>query len=116
MSEFNLLSEWDFKKEIVKWLLKYDRTFFRMEGYDLDDYVLQYRLPDFDYVHVDSFIDDNDDVITYLKAKISLRATGTRSCKDEELVFYHVLRTFIDSPEVEPYPIGYIIKEYKHGR
>lgn len=116
MSDLNLLSEHEFKKEVVKWLLKYDRTFYRIEGYDLDDYTFQYQMPDYDYVHVDSFIDDNDDVLTYLKAKISLNSTRSRSCRDEELVFYHVLRTFIDSPEVEPYPMGYIIKEYKHGR
>ncbi len=116
MRELNLLTEREFKEEVVKWLLKYDRLFFITEGYGLDDYVHQYKLPEFDYVHVDSFIDDNDDVLTYLKAKISLNSTCTRSCRDEELVFYHVLRTFIDSPEVEPYPMGYIIKEYKHGR
>jgi hypothetical protein len=115
MSDLNLLTEREFKREVVKWLLKYDRIFFRKEDYDLDDYVLEYRLPEFEYVHVDSFIDDNDDVLTFLKAEITLDNVRSRSCKEQKLVFYHVLRTFIDSPEVEPYPMGYHIASYIQG-
>ena len=53
MSRNNLLSEKEFKEEIVRWRLKYDRIFFIKEGYELEDYVHEYDFPDFDYVHVD---------------------------------------------------------------
>lgn len=112
MRESDLLSEWEFKEKVVKWLLKYDITFYRFPGYDLEDYVEMYRLPDFDYVHHESFVDVNGDVITYLKAEMSLKPSESRSFEREKLKFFHVLKTFIDSPEVEPYPMGYIIIGY----
>ncbi len=109
MEKYKLLTEWEFKKEIVKWLLKYDIGYFRMEDYTIDDYAYDYDLPDFDYVHYDSFIDSNDDVITYLKAEMLLKASESKTFREQKFVFFHLLRTFIDSPEVEPYPMGYII-------
>lgn len=112
MTDSKLLSEWEFKQKVVDWLLKYDIGFFRLPGYDRDDLAQMYTLPDFDYVHYDSYIDDDDDVLTYLKGEMSLKASQSRSFKEQRLVFYHVLKTFIDSPEVEPYPMGYIIVGY----
>ncbi len=111
MRDYKLLSEWEFKKEIVKWLLKYDIGYYRMEYYTIDDYAFDYDLPDFDYVHYDSFIDSNDDVITYLRAEMLLKASESRTFREQRFVFFHLLKTFIDCPEVEPYPMGYIIIE-----
>ncbi len=112
MIDSKLLSEREFKQKVVEWLLKYDIGFLRLPGYGLEDYAITYDLPDFDYVHYDSYIDDDDDVLTYLKGEISLKASESRSFKEQRLVFYHVLKTFIASPEVEPYPMGYIIVGY----
>ena len=116
MSPTERLSEKEFKEEVVRWLMKYDRTFFRKEGYELDDYVHEYRLPDFDYVHVDSFIDDNGDVLTYLRGELIIDRIRSRSCTKQKLIFYHTIRTFIDSPEVEPYPMGYTIVAYEEDK
>ncbi len=116
MSWINPMSETEFKKELVKWHLKYDRMFFRKEDYSIEDYAEEYKLPDFDYVHVDSFIDDDGDVVTYLRSDITLDRIRSRSCTVQRVVFYHVIRTFIDSPEVEPYPMGYTIVAYEEDK
>ena len=116
MSWINPMSEREFKEEIVRWRLKYDRIFFIKEGYELEDYVHEYKLPDFDYVHVDSFIDDDGDVVTYLRGELTISRTQSRNCKTQRMIFYHVIRTFIDSPEVEPYPMGYTIVGYEEDR
>ncbi len=45
-----------------------------------------------------------------LRGEISLSDWQTRNGREpRKLVFYKVLKTFIDTPEVEPYPMGYII-------
>ena len=111
-----LLSEKEFTKKVVEWLLKYDIGFLRAPDYTIDDYVHEYTLPDFDYVHVDSFVDEDGDLLTYLKAEMLLKASESRTFKEQRLVFYHILKTFIDSPEVEPYPMGYYIVGYYQSR
>lgn len=116
MSRNNLLSEKEFKEEIVRWRLKYDRIFFIKEGYELEDYVHEYDFPDFDYVHVDSFIDDDGDVMTYLRGELTIDRTQSRNFKTQRMIFYHIIKTFIDSPEVEPYPMGYIIVDYREKK
>lgn len=115
MSDSNYLSEFEFKRKVCEWLLKYDISFVFPPWFTLDDMAQVYRLPEIDYVHLDSFIDENDDVLTYLKGEISLKASQSKSCKKQKIVFYHILRTFIDSPEVEPYPVGYYIAAYVQG-
>ncbi len=109
MSDSNYLSEFEFKKKVCEWLLKYDISCVMPPWSDLDDMAYQYRIPDIDYVHLDSFIDENDDVLTYLKGELLLRASQSRSCKVQKFQFYYILRTFIDSPDVEPYPMGYYV-------
>lgn len=109
MSDSDYLNEFEFKKRLCKWLLKYDISYVKPYDYTLDDMAEEYRLPDIDYVHLDSFIDDNGDVLTYLKGELSLKASQSRSFRVQKFQFYHILRTFIDSPEVEPYPMGYYI-------
>ncbi len=110
------LSEKEFKKEVVKWLLKYDGIFLRSEGFTLDDYAHQYKLPDFDYVHLDSVVDDDGDVLTFLKGEVVISRMRSRDFKEHKIIFLHILRTFIDSPEVEPYPMGYSIVTYTEER
>ncbi|MBQ8764113.1 MAG: hypothetical protein IJZ07_08415 [Clostridia bacterium] len=109
MKDPKLLSEWEFKLKVVDWLLKYDIAFFRFPGFTRDDYADMYRLPDFDYVHTISMIDSDGDLMTMLKGEMHLKSSQSRSFNEEKLVFFHVLKTFIDSPEVEPFPMGYII-------
>ncbi len=111
MKDPKLLSEWEFKQKVVDWLLKYDITFFRLPGFTRDDFAEMYRLPDIDYVHIISMVDKDGDLMTMLRGELNLKASESRSFNKEKLVFYYVLKTFIDSPEVEPYPMGYIISD-----
>lgn len=115
MTDLNLLTEWEFKAEIVKWRMKYDRIYFRKETYEFEDYVRFLRLPEIDYVHVDSFYDSDGDMITYLKGSMKIDRTQSKNTRSQEVTFYYVIRTFIDCPEVEPYPMGYYIISYKEG-
>ena len=115
MTDLNLLTEWEFRAELTKWRLKYDRLFFRFEDYEFEDYVMRLKLPEIDYVHVDSFYDSDGDMITYLKGSLKIDRTQSRNARSQEVTFYYVIRTFIDCPEVEPYPMGYYITSYKEG-
>ena len=106
----DILSEAEFKLRLCEWLLENDRICFLQNGETLEDYAERYRLPDFDYVHTQSFPDEQGDLITLLKSKIYLRDWETRNgMEPKKFEFYLVLKTMTDSPEVEPFPMGYII-------
>ncbi len=106
----DILSEGEFKKRLALWVLDNDRGAVIPSGYSREDYAELYRLPDFDYIHTQSLADENGDLITLLKSGIYLRDWETRNGKEaRKFEFYHVLKTLTDSPEVEPFPMGYII-------
>ena len=105
-----LLSEEEFKRRLAFWILDNRRTAFVPYSYSSEDFPDFYRMPDFDYVHIKSFEDCYGDLITVLKSGIYLRDWETRNgYHHKKFEFYHILKTFIDSPEVEPFPMGYII-------
>lgn len=104
-----ILSEHEFKERLAFWLLDNDIGACIPYGGSRKDFAESYRLPDFDYVHTQSFADENGDLITLLKSGIYLKEWESRSGKESSFEFYHVLKTLTDSPEVEPFPMGYII-------
>lgn len=105
-----ILTETEFKIEVCKWLNKNQRAFF-IEPFTLEEVAFSYRLPDnLRYTHTQSLRDENGDLLTFLKSGIYLRDWETIDGKHHrQLEFYKVLKTFIDTPDVEPYPVGYII-------
>lgn len=106
----DIISEKEFKVKMCRWLLKNDRIFRIPEDEDFEDYAEHYPVPDFDYVHTQSFEDANGDLITLLKGKIHLKGWETRNgTEPRTFEFYHVLKTLTDTPEVEPFPVGYIV-------
>lgn len=105
-----LLTEYEFKTELCKWLLKNKRACVLCDDESLEDFVFSYRLPEFDYVHTQSAADVNGDLITMLKSSYVLRDWETKSGKKRaEFKFYLVLKTCTDTPNSEPFPIGYFI-------
>ena len=105
-----LLSEEEFKRRLAFWILDNRRTAFVPYSYSREDFPDLYRLPDFDYVHLKSFEDYYGDLITVLKSGIYRRDWETRNgYHPKKFEFYLILKTFIDSPEVEPFPMGYMI-------
>lgn len=104
-----ILSEAQFKLALCDWLLENDRCAFLSNGMSCEDFAQTYRLPDFDYVHTQSFADENGDLITLLKSEMHLKNWETKNGIEEKtFTFYKVLKTMTDNPEVEPYPMGYI--------
>lgn len=104
-----ILSEHEFKERLAFWLLDNDIGACIPYGSTRKDFAESYRLPDFDYVHTQSFADENGDLITLLKSGVCLKEWESRSGRESKFEFYHVLKTLTDSPEVEPFPMGYII-------
>lgn len=104
-----ILNEHEFKERLAFWLLDNDIGACIPYGGTREDFAQSYRLPDFDYIHTQSFADENGDLITLLKSGVSLKEWESRSGKACSFEFYHVLKTLTDSPEVEPFPMGYII-------
>lgn len=112
MINSEILSEVEFKKRYLEWRLKNDigMTIPRYET--AESYAETYPMPDFDYVHTQSFADENGDLISLLKGNVHLSDWMTRNRKEpKDFNFYLVLKTLTDSPEVEPFPMGYIIVE-----
>lgn len=106
----DILSEAEFKRRLADWLLENDRGVFLSGSMTREEYIEAYRLPDFDYVHTQSFADENGDLITLLHSEIKLRDWETKNGREpRRFEFYLVLKTMADSPEVEPFPMGYII-------
>ena len=107
-----ILSEVEFKRKFLRWRLKNDIGMTVPRGENIDDYASVYPMPDFDYVHTQSFADENGDLISLLKSSYHLSGWMTRNGKNAmDFTFYLVLRTMTDSPEVEPFPVGYIVVE-----
>ena len=106
----DILSEAEFKRRLVNWLLENDRGAFLGGSMTREEYIETDRLPDFDYVHTQSFADENGDLITLLRSEIRLSDWETKNGREpRKFEFYRVLKTMTDSPEVEPFPMGYII-------
>lgn len=106
----DVLSEDEFKKRLAFWLLDNDKAAVPGDGVSREEYAENYRLPEFDYVHTQSFADENGDLISLLKSEVRLRDWETRSGKaPKSFTFYLVLKTSASSPETEPFPMGYII-------
>ncbi len=105
-----MLSEAEFKRRLALWTLDNDIGAFLPSGYSREDYAEMFRLPDFDYVHTQSMADENGDLLTLLKSRVHLSGWQTRNHREERnFDFYLVLKTLTDCPEVEPFPMGYII-------
>ena len=106
----DLLSENEFRFRLGLWVLDNDKGAFLPQGMSREEYAEGYRLPQISYVHTQSYSDDNGDLITMLKGMIFLRDWETKNGKEERKIeFYKLLKTFSATPEVEPYPMGYII-------
>ena len=107
-----ILSEEEFKKRLAFWTLDNDIGATLPQGYSREDYAESFRLPDFDYVHTQSMADENGDLLTLLKSSVHLSDWQTRNHREERnFEFYLVLKTLTDCPEVEPFPVGYIISD-----
>ena len=106
----DVISEAEFRRIIAIWFLKYDRGAVPPEGAGVDEYCESFSLPETDLIHTQSFADSENNLITLLKGSYSLRDWETRSGKkSERITFYKVMKTFGDTPDVEPIPVGYII-------
>lgn len=110
MTATEILSEYEFKKRLIGWRIKNDIGMRMPRDMTIAEYARVYPMPDFDYVHTQSYADENGDLITMLKGCVHLSDWMTRNGKEpRDFVFYLVLKTLTDSPEVEPFPMGYII-------
>jgi hypothetical protein len=106
----DIISEDKLRYELAVWLLENDIGVYLPSGMTKAEYAETYKLPEFDFTHVQSYADKNDDLITLLKAEISLSEWETKNGKEPRtFAFYKVLRTVTDSDFIKPTVIGYII-------
>ena len=78
-------------------------------GGSREDYIDAFVMPEVEYNHFDSYIDENGDLITMLKAEISLRPTASRSGKAVKFEFFKLLRSYVQTPDIVPEDAGYIV-------
>jgi len=105
----DMMSESELKRTLALWMLKYNRLAIINPGSDVEDFIDDFRIPDVNFVHTQSVADAQGNLITLLKAEITLRDWETKSGrKHEKFVFYKILKTFNGMSDIEPYPMGYI--------
>lgn len=106
----DVLTEKEFQFRLGLWVLDNDKGAFLPPNMTREEYAENYRLPEINYVHTQSYSDDNGDLITMLKGTICLRDWETKNGREpQKIEFYKLLKTFAATPDVEPYPMGYII-------
>ena len=106
----DLISENEFKQKFALWKLENDIGVYLPSGMTKAEYAETYSLPDFDFIHVQSYADKNDDLITLLKSEIRLSEWETKNGKEPKtFAFYKVLKTVTDAPLLEPTVMGYIV-------
>lgn len=104
------MGENEFRHKLALWLLENDIGVYLPTGITKAEYTETYRLPDFDFAHVQSYADKNNDLITLLKAEIRLSEWETKNGKEpKSFAFYKVLKTETDSEELEQTVVGYIL-------
>lgn len=106
----NVISENELKQKLVLWMLENDVGVYLPSGVTKTEYAETFRLPDFDFAHIQSYADENKNLITLLKAEIALNDWETKNGKEPKtFAFYKVLKTATDSAEAEQTVVGYIV-------
>ncbi len=106
----DVLGESEFRRRLGLWVLDNDKGAFLPKGMTREEFAESYRLPEIEYIHTQSYSDDNGDLITMLKGGIFLRDWETKNGREaRKIEFFKILKTFSATPDVEPYPMGYII-------
>ena len=103
------MTEDGLRRCVAKWMFENSVAAFAPFGGSKNDYIDSFVMPDVEYIHFDSYADENGDLITMLRAEIALRPSATRSGKAEKLVFFKVLRTYVSTPDITPEELGYIL-------
>ncbi len=104
-----LLTEDELRIELAKWLYHNKITAYYTSPNDPEAFCLAFKLPEFDYVHTQSYPDENGDLLTFLKAKVHLSSIETFNREDADFVFYKILCTYIQVPHIVPDTVGYMI-------
>lgn len=106
----DIISESEFKHQLAFWLLDNDIGAVVPLNSTREDYAECFRLPDFSYKHYDSYVNENGDLVTMLQSEVCLSDWQTRNGRQsKKFVFCKLIKTLTDTPDVEPFPMGYII-------
>ncbi len=105
-----IINENEFRRSLALWILANDKGASVPSSMTRDEFADSFPMPDFAYTHTQSFADENGDLITMLKSGVYLSEWETRKGTEAaKFEFYKILKTLSDTPEVEPFPMGYII-------
>ena len=109
MKESGVLNAEELRIRAAKWMLENSVSAFIPLGGSKEDYIDTFVMPGVELRHFDSHPDENGDLITMLKGEIALSPSASRSGKAVKFVFFKLLRTYTDTPDVIPEEAGYII-------
>ena len=104
-----LINENELKKRYFVWRDK-NYIYPTLINTTADEYAEIFSMPEADYTYYRTVTDDSGDLLTVFKGGFHLDAWQTKSHKNpSDFEFYFILKTLADSPDVEPFPMGYII-------
>ncbi len=110
MNSLNIVDEDELKRRYLIWKIRNYIVPPLNPGTTLEEHLETFTMPETEFVYHKSSFDENGDLITLLRGNYHLKDWQTRNRKrPADFEFYYVLKTLADSPEVEPFPMGYII-------
>ncbi len=105
----NIIGKDDLRRAAAQWTLEHSVCAFIPLGATKNDYIDSFVMPEVEYSHFNSYVDENGDIITMLRAEIILKPSASKTGRKEQFVFFKLLRTFVSTPDVIPETVGYII-------
>lgn len=104
-----VISEDELRRIMALWFLEHDKGACIPPGHTKEEYIEDFRIPDVPLTHTQSMPDLDGNISTLLKGEIRLSDWETKQGKKEErFIFYKVLTTLTDNPDLEPILKGYI--------
>ncbi len=107
----DLLNEVQLKEQYFTWQSRHSRIKVIPHDETPAECAKIYPMPDFEYVFEKTYSDKDGDRIVLLRSNNRLSDWQSRDNKKHVFSFYKVLKLFADTPDVEPFPMGYWIKE-----
>lgn len=104
----DIIDENELKSMLARWLIDNDRSVILPSGSSIEDFVSDFKLPDIKGEHTQSTADADGNITTLLKHEIRLKDWETKSGKECRFIYYSVLKSSAENPDIEPFTEGYI--------
>ena len=105
---YQLITEAELRRALAEWMLRNARTAPPPRSEAAEAYLLQYVLPETEFLFTQSYVNAQGQIITHWKTAVHLNSWQTRGGKEAlDFVYYKILRSEAEHV-TEAEVIGYI--------